>query len=187
MTLYKKGDKYGAAKDDINHSVAQIGAGFLAQVQNQVTPAQGDFIIDKVEYLFKINAGENIVTVTLKKITKTVPVPTPTPTPTHESTVTTNPSEGTGSGVSVFGSTTVDKNELHSRIQDQEVESELASANNASNAVKDALSAALAQAKRVSADANATQEQVDVAVRKHCQCSQGFCQCCTTWWRCCCQ
>ncbi|WP_391496004.1 hypothetical protein [Gardnerella swidsinskii] len=70
ITLYKKGDKYGATKDDITHTVAQIGAGFLAQVQNDLTPAQGDSVVDTgtvapITYPEAIKAGENPVTVTL--------------------------------------------------------------------------------------------------------------------------
>lgn len=69
-TLYKKGDKYGADKDDINYNVAQIGAGLLAQVQNDLTPAQGDSVVDTgtvapITYPEAIKAGENPVTVTL--------------------------------------------------------------------------------------------------------------------------
>lgn len=48
ITLYKKGDKYGTAENDINYTVAQIGAGLLAQVQNSLTSADGNSIVDKV-------------------------------------------------------------------------------------------------------------------------------------------
>ena len=70
MTLYKKGDKYGADKSDIAHTVAEIGAGLLAQVQNDLTPAQGDSVVDTgtvapITYPATITAGENTVTVTL--------------------------------------------------------------------------------------------------------------------------
>ncbi|RFT34257.1 hypothetical protein CG401_00025 [Bifidobacteriaceae bacterium NR019] len=70
MTLYKKGDKYGADKSDINYTIAQIGAGLLAQVQNDLTPAQGDSVVDTgtvgtIAYPKTIEAGENTVTVTL--------------------------------------------------------------------------------------------------------------------------
>ncbi|MFP1716358.1 hypothetical protein ACLD5N_03560 [Gardnerella leopoldii] len=70
ITLYKKGDKYGATKDDITHTVAQIGAGLLAQVQNNLTPAQGDSVVDTgtvgtITYPTEIKAGENTVPVTL--------------------------------------------------------------------------------------------------------------------------
>lgn len=69
-TLYKKGDKYGTDKSDINYTVAQIGAGLLAQVQNNLTPAQGDSVVDTgtvapITYPTTINAGENTITVTL--------------------------------------------------------------------------------------------------------------------------
>lgn len=70
MTLYKKGDKYGADKSDINYTIAQIGAGLLAQVQNNLTPAQGDSVVDTgtvgtITYPTEIKAGENTVPVTL--------------------------------------------------------------------------------------------------------------------------
>ena len=70
MTLYKRGDKYGADKSDINYTIAQIGAGLLAQVQNDLTPAQGDSVVDTgtvgtIAYPKTIEAGENTVTVTL--------------------------------------------------------------------------------------------------------------------------
>ena len=63
ITLYKKGDKYGTAENDINYTVAQIGAGLLAQVQNSLTSADGNSIVDKVEFPSVLNAGENEVTV----------------------------------------------------------------------------------------------------------------------------
>ncbi|KXA21751.1 hypothetical protein HMPREF3208_00470, partial [Gardnerella vaginalis] len=62
-TLYKKGDKYGTAQDDVNYTAAQIGAGFLAQVQNNLTPAEGNGIVDGIVYPSVINSGENVVTV----------------------------------------------------------------------------------------------------------------------------
>ena len=68
ITLYKNGDKYGTEKSDINYTATQITSGLLAQVQNDLTPAQGDSVVDTgtigtVTYPANINAGENTVTV----------------------------------------------------------------------------------------------------------------------------
>lgn len=70
ITLYKKGDKYGATKDVIDQTAAQIGGAFLAKVQNELTPADTDIVnngeIDKMTLPTEIKAGENVVAVTLK-------------------------------------------------------------------------------------------------------------------------
>lgn len=70
ITLYKLGDKYGATKDAIDQTAAQIGGAFLAKVQNQLTPADTDIVnngeIDKMTLPTEIKAGENVVAVTLK-------------------------------------------------------------------------------------------------------------------------
>lgn len=70
ITLYKKGDKYGATKDVIDQTAAQIGGAFLAKVQNELTPADTDIVnngeIDTMTLPTEIKAGENVVTVTLK-------------------------------------------------------------------------------------------------------------------------
>ena len=60
ITLYKKGDKYGTAENDINYTVAQIGGGLLAQVQNSLTSADGNSIVDKVEFPSVLNSGKNL-------------------------------------------------------------------------------------------------------------------------------
>ena len=70
ITLYKIGDKYSADKNAGGNTVSAIGAGFLAQVQNDLTPAQGDSVIDTgtvgtITYPKTISAGENEVKVTV--------------------------------------------------------------------------------------------------------------------------
>ena len=70
ITLYKIGNKYSADEhaDGGWKTVSEIGAGLLAQVQNDLTPAQGDSVVDTgtigtITYPANINAGENTVTV----------------------------------------------------------------------------------------------------------------------------
>ena len=70
ITLYKQGDKYGATKDAIDQTAAQIGGAFLAQVQNKLTPVVTGLnvknaMIDKITLPTEIKAGENDVPVTL--------------------------------------------------------------------------------------------------------------------------
>ena len=75
-----------------------------------------------------------------------------------------------GAGMNDYAPTTVDKGELNIKIDSAESDSKLGHAGAGAGATvkqaADALDEALAQAKRVAANPNATQTQVDAATRR---------------------